>query len=128
MTHSEMAFCSPFLFPFDTRQLLFYATTFDRDRALMRLQDNTGDNGTTDSTDRVAPRLDRRRVGHPNVAVIFLWDEFRELITGVNRWSKLWKNSTQNYREMLSDIKIFIKAFQLIINNSVHRFRHVWKI
>lgn len=53
---------SPFLFPFDTRQLLFYATTFDRDRALMRLQDNTGDNGTTDSTDRVAPRLDRRRV------------------------------------------------------------------
>lgn len=66
-----MAFCSPFLFPFDTRQLLFYATTFDRDRALMRLQDNTGDNGTTDSTDRVAPRLDRRRVGHLNVAVTF---------------------------------------------------------
>lgn len=58
---AEISNAAPFLFPFDTRQLLFYATTFDRDRALMRLQDNTGDNGTTDSTDRVAPRLDRRR-------------------------------------------------------------------
>lgn len=26
----------PFLFPFETRQLLFYVTSFDRDRALMR--------------------------------------------------------------------------------------------
>ncbi|XP_056006148.1 E3 ubiquitin-protein ligase TRIP12-like isoform X3 [Ostrea edulis] len=58
---AEISTAGPFLFPFDTRQLLFYATTFDRDRALMRLQDNTGDNGPTDSTDRVAPRLDRRR-------------------------------------------------------------------
>ncbi|XP_062604886.1 E3 ubiquitin-protein ligase TRIP12-like [Saccostrea cucullata] len=58
---AEISTAGPFLFPFDTRQLLFYATTFDRDRALMRLQDNTGDNGPADSTDRVAPRLDRRR-------------------------------------------------------------------
>lgn len=50
------------MFPFETRQLLFYATTFDRDRALMRLQDNTGDNSSNDNNERVAPRLDRRRV------------------------------------------------------------------
>jgi len=30
--------CSPFLFPFECRQLLFYLTTFDRDRAIARLQ------------------------------------------------------------------------------------------
>ena len=29
----------PFLFPFETRQLLFYVTSFDRDRALLRLLD-----------------------------------------------------------------------------------------
>ena len=29
---------SPFLFPFECRQQLFYAITFDRDRALMKLQ------------------------------------------------------------------------------------------
>ncbi|KAK3095400.1 hypothetical protein FSP39_014206 [Pinctada imbricata] len=58
---AEIATAAPFLFPFDTRQLLFYATTFDRDRALMRLQDNTGDTSINDNSERVAPRLDRRR-------------------------------------------------------------------
>ena len=50
------------MFPFDTRQLLFYVTTFDRDRALMRLQDNSVDTSANDSSERVAPRLDKRRV------------------------------------------------------------------
>lgn len=58
---AEIANAAPFMFPFETRQLLFYATTFDRDRALMRLQDNTGDNSSNDNNERVAPRLDRRR-------------------------------------------------------------------
>lgn len=53
---------SPFLFPFDTRQMLFYATSFDRDRAMMRLQDNNADSTVTDTSDRVAPRLERKRV------------------------------------------------------------------
>lgn len=29
---------SPFLFPFECRQMLFYSISFDRDRALLRLQ------------------------------------------------------------------------------------------
>lgn len=58
---AEIAAAAPFLFPFDTRQLLFYATTFDRDRALMRLQDNSADTATNDSSERVAPRLDKRK-------------------------------------------------------------------
>ncbi len=32
----EVAMACPFLFPFETRQLLFYVTSFDRDRALLR--------------------------------------------------------------------------------------------
>ncbi|XP_045199519.2 E3 ubiquitin-protein ligase TRIP12-like isoform X2 [Mercenaria mercenaria] len=58
---AEIAAAAPFLFPFDTRQLLFYATTFDRDRALLRLQDNSVDTTANDSSDRVAPRLDKRK-------------------------------------------------------------------
>lgn len=58
---AEIAAAAPFLFPFDTRQLLFYVTTFDRDRALMRLQDNSVDTSANDSSERVAPRLDKRR-------------------------------------------------------------------
>ena len=54
--------CSPFLLPFDTRQMLFYATAFDRDRAMQRLQENNPDMNTSDSNERVAPRLDRRKV------------------------------------------------------------------
>lgn len=58
---------SAFLLPFETRQLLFYATVFDRDRALQRLLDSSselqgaGNNTNGDMHDRVAPRLDRRK-------------------------------------------------------------------
>ena len=37
-----LSLCSPFLFPFEFRQMLFYLTTFDRDRALARLQVSCG--------------------------------------------------------------------------------------
>lgn len=58
---------SAFLLPFETRQLLFYATVFDRDRALQRLLDSSselqgaGNNTNGDMHERVAPRLDRRK-------------------------------------------------------------------
>ncbi|XP_025078831.1 E3 ubiquitin-protein ligase TRIP12-like isoform X3 [Pomacea canaliculata] len=58
---SEIGNAAPFLFPFDTRQLLFYATAFDRDRAMMRLQQDSSSDSTAHDNERVAPRLDRRR-------------------------------------------------------------------
>ncbi|XP_065214939.1 E3 ubiquitin-protein ligase TRIP12 isoform X3 [Planococcus citri] len=58
----QIAVLSPFLLPFETRQLLFYATVFDRDRALQRLLDSSPElGGSADSQERVAPRLDRRK-------------------------------------------------------------------
>lgn len=53
--------CSPFLFPFETRQLLLYATSFDRDRALQRLLDSAPELSGSDSQERVTPRLERRK-------------------------------------------------------------------
>ncbi|TRY93876.1 hypothetical protein DNTS_023784 [Danionella cerebrum] len=53
---------SPFFFPFDTRQMLFYVTAFDRDRAMQRLLDTNPEINQSDSQDsRVAPRLDRKK-------------------------------------------------------------------
>lgn len=52
---------SPFLFPFETRQLLLYVTCFDRDRALQRLLDSSPELSGSDSQERVTPRLDRRK-------------------------------------------------------------------
>ncbi|XP_066267756.1 E3 ubiquitin-protein ligase TRIP12-like isoform X2 [Branchiostoma lanceolatum] len=58
----EIGKACPFLLPFDTRQTLFYMTSFDRDRAMQKLQDSSPEVSSTDSTDsRVAPRLDRRK-------------------------------------------------------------------
>ncbi|XP_074040259.1 E3 ubiquitin-protein ligase ctrip isoform X3 [Leptinotarsa decemlineata] len=57
----QIAMSCPFLFPFETRQLLFYATSFDRDRALQRLLDMSPELGSSDSQERVTPRLDRRK-------------------------------------------------------------------
>merc|ERR1719410_2827726 len=51
----------PFLFPFETRQLLFYVTSFDRDRALLRLLDAAPELGVTDTQERVTPDLDRKK-------------------------------------------------------------------
>lgn len=55
----QLAYACPFLIPFETRQLLFYVTSFDRDRALQRLLDTTPELSNAD--ERVAPRLERRR-------------------------------------------------------------------
>ncbi|XP_041350022.1 E3 ubiquitin-protein ligase TRIP12-like isoform X2 [Gigantopelta aegis] len=58
---SEIGTAAPFLFPFDTRHLLFFVTSFDRDRAMMRLQQDVAADSIQNDSDRVAPRLDRRR-------------------------------------------------------------------
>jgi len=57
----EIGSVCPFLFPFSTRQLLFYVTSFDRDRALHRLLDATPELGVTDTHERVTPDLDRKK-------------------------------------------------------------------
>lgn len=57
----QIATVCPFLFPFETRHLLFYALSFDRDRALQRLLETTPDLNAVDTSERVTPRLDRRK-------------------------------------------------------------------
>lgn len=58
---ANLAQACPFVFPFECRQLLFYTTTFDRDRAMMKLQESLPDLATSDSSDRVMPRLDKKK-------------------------------------------------------------------
>jgi len=60
-TKYDLFIFSPFLFPFETRQLLLYATSFDRDRALQRLLDSAPELSGSDSQERVTPRLERRK-------------------------------------------------------------------
>jgi len=62
---------SPFLLPFDTRLLLFFATAMDRDRALQHLQDLMHEGGTANTTlsvltpdnvqRSITPRLERKK-------------------------------------------------------------------
>ncbi|UYV65890.1 hypothetical protein LAZ67_3005823 [Cordylochernes scorpioides] len=58
---AQIAYACPFLFPFETRHLLFYVTSFDRDRALQRLLDMSPELSSQDSSERVTPRLERRK-------------------------------------------------------------------
>ena len=66
----QIGMACPFLFPFETRHLLFYATSFDRDRALQRLLDTTPELNSTDTSERVAPRLDRRKRAISRVEIL----------------------------------------------------------
>ena len=45
----QVATACPFLFPFETRQLLFYVTSFDRDRALLMLLDSVPELGAAEN-------------------------------------------------------------------------------
>jgi len=47
----------PFLFPFETRQMLFYSTSFDRDRALQRLLDSVPELNSQEREVRVSANL-----------------------------------------------------------------------
>uniref|UniRef100_A0A8D8MAI1 E3 ubiquitin-protein ligase n=1 Tax=Cacopsylla melanoneura TaxID=428564 RepID=A0A8D8MAI1_9HEMI len=58
----QLATTCPFLLNFEIRQLLLYASSFDRDRALQRLVDSAPEiNNHSDTQERVTPRLDRRK-------------------------------------------------------------------
>lgn len=58
---SQLAYCCPFLLPFECRHLLFYVTCFDRDRALQRLLDSTQGLNNNDTNERVTPRIEKRK-------------------------------------------------------------------
>lgn len=55
---SHIAYNFPFLFPFETRHLLFYVTSFDRERALQRLLDTVPE---LTNTEKITPRLEKRK-------------------------------------------------------------------
>ncbi|CAF1012039.1 unnamed protein product [Adineta ricciae] len=64
---TEMGYTCSFLFPFETRQMLFYPCAFDRERAMQRLLDSSDiltQQHTNDQADRqsIIPRIERKKV------------------------------------------------------------------
>ncbi|CAF0889005.1 unnamed protein product [Adineta steineri] len=64
---TEMGYTCSFLFPFETRQMIFYPCAFDRERAMQRLLDSSDmltQQHNNDQTDRqsVIPRIERKKV------------------------------------------------------------------
>ena len=64
---TEMGYSCSFLFPFETRQMLFYPCAFDRERAMQRLLDNSDiltQQQNHDQTERqsIIPRIERKKV------------------------------------------------------------------
>ena len=58
--------CS-YLFPFETRLMFFYASSFDRDRAMQKLLDSNSEIGSSNTSDgansseRLVPKLERKK-------------------------------------------------------------------
>ncbi|CAF1553813.1 unnamed protein product [Adineta ricciae] len=64
---TEMGYTCSFLFPFETRQMIFYPCAFDRERAMQRLLESSDmltQQHHNDQTDRqsVVPRIERKKV------------------------------------------------------------------
>jgi len=72
---SDLAHCCPFIFSFETRQLLFRIVSFDRDRAMQYLYDTGAlpeTNGpsssapsssmSSDSSHRFVPKIEKKKV------------------------------------------------------------------
>lgn len=64
---TEIGYSCSFLFPFETRQMLFYPCAFDRERAMQRLLDSSDiltQQNNHDQTERqsIIPRIERKKV------------------------------------------------------------------
>ena len=72
---SELAHCCPFIFSFETRQLLFRIVSFDRDRAMQYLYDtgalpdtNSSSSSaatsslSSDTSHRFVPKIEKKKV------------------------------------------------------------------
>jgi E3 ubiquitin-protein ligase TRIP12 len=72
---TEMGYTCSFLFPFETRQMIFYPCAFDRERAMQRLLDGSDiltQQYNNDQTDRqsVVPRIERKKVQLSRVTIL----------------------------------------------------------
>ncbi|CAF2672231.1 unnamed protein product [Rotaria sp. Silwood2] len=72
---TEMGYTCSFLFPFETRQMIFYPCAFDRERAMQRLLDSSDmltQQHNNDQNDRqsVAPRIERKKVKLSRVNIL----------------------------------------------------------
>jgi hypothetical protein len=64
---TEMGYTCSFLFPFETRQMIFYPCAFDRERAMQRLLESSEmftQQHNNDQTDRqsMVPRIERKKI------------------------------------------------------------------
>ena len=64
---TEMGYTCSFLFPFETRQMIFYPCAFDRERAMQRLHESSDmltQQHNNDQADRqsVVPRIERKKI------------------------------------------------------------------
>ncbi|CAF1083349.1 unnamed protein product [Rotaria sordida] len=72
----EIGYSCLFLFPFETRQMLFYPCAFDRERAMQRLLDSSDiltQQHNNDQTDRqsIIPRIERKKVQLSRINILY---------------------------------------------------------
>ncbi|CAF2098013.1 unnamed protein product [Rotaria magnacalcarata] len=72
---TEMGYTCSFLFPFETRQMIFYPCAFDRERAMQRLLDSSDmltQHHNNDHSDRqsLVPRVERKKVKLSRVNIL----------------------------------------------------------
>jgi E3 ubiquitin-protein ligase TRIP12 len=85
----ELIITCGYLFPFETRLMFFYASSFDRDRAMQKLLDTNseiGNNNTNDganSSERLVPKLERKKK-----TIIRESDIFKQSETILNEFGK----------------------------------------
>ncbi|CAF3649962.1 unnamed protein product [Rotaria sp. Silwood1] len=73
---TEMGYSCFFLFPFETRPMLFYPCAFDRERAMQRLLDSSDmltQQHNNDQTDRqsIIPRIERKKIQLSRINILF---------------------------------------------------------
>lgn len=115
----QIGMACPFLFPFETRHLLFYATSFDRDRALQRLLDTTPDLNAAESSERVAPRLDRRKRA---ISRAELLKQAEHILQDFGNSKALLEIQYENEVSRTLNILLFVNFMLILIPCLVHRW------
>jgi len=112
-----------FLFPFETRQMLFYPCAFDRERALQRLLENNDLFHRPDPQDRqtIGPRLERRKV---QMSRENLFNEMEKLL---DNWNSRQFLEIQYENEVGFGLGPTLEAYALISKDFQKTKNEMWR-
>ncbi|OUC44812.1 HECT-domain protein [Trichinella nativa] len=118
----QVAYHCPFILPFDVRRSLFNVVALDHDRALQHLLESAGESSSYNSADRLAPRLERRKVCIPRQNIL---KQAETVFNNMNHSRAVLEVQYEN--EVGSGLGPTLEFYALVSHNLQRADLHLWR-